>query len=345
MSKSSPSRRTASNLVALVLTLLSAAGAGAQTYRNPLGVDLADPDVLQYKGLYYLYGTSAPSEGFEVWASPDLVHWQNRGFAFRRNNQSWGKMHFWAPSIVQHNGDFYLYYSAVGPVPGRWSHRICVAKGNSPLGPFVDVKAPLLEVGRAVIDAETFVDADGRAYLYFSLDMSENPVSEICVVPLGPDLTSVAGPMVRCLRPSQPWEGTLWNEAPYVFRQGDTYIMTYSANGFFEPNYGIGYAIAKSPLGPWKKAENNPILHRTAKVSGPGHNCITRSPDGKEMFILYHVQKHLNGGIPRELAMDRLTVTVGVNGQVRLNCDGPSRVARALPSHGESKPAVMAVTD
>ena len=85
---------------------------------------------------------------------------------------------------MERNGAFYLYYNAVGPVAGnRKSHRICVARSHSPLGPFVDVKAPFLDVGSAVIDAEVFVDADRRGYLYYSKDISENPVSEIFVVP------------------------------------------------------------------------------------------------------------------------------------------------------------------
>src|SRR4051794_1848730 len=45
------------------------------TYRNPIGVDVADPDVIRASdGNYYLYGTSAP-DGYHVWSSPDLVHW------------------------------------------------------------------------------------------------------------------------------------------------------------------------------------------------------------------------------------------------------------------------------
>lgn len=310
------------------------------TFTNPLPVALADPSVLRHGGTYYLYGTSAPSQGFHCWTSPDLVHWEAHPFAYRRTSRSWGRDHFWAPCVVEYGGSFLMYYSCVGPVRGgRTSHRICVARSDSPLGPFVDVRTPLLDLGYATIDAEVFVDADGRGYLYFSRDISENPVSEVYAVRLTPDLLGVAGDPVRCVRPSQRWEGGKWNEAPCVFRHGDQYVMTYSARCFADPLYGVGYATAPSPMGPWTKAQNNPILRRTDDVSGPGHNCVTRSPDGRELLIVYHTHQDMAGGDPRQLAVDRLWVSggkVGVDGKtspVRLATNGPTHTAQPMPSN------------
>jgi beta-xylosidase len=320
--------------------------AARQGYFNPLPVEIADPSVLRHNGVYYLYGTSAPSEGFRVWSSTDLVHWEARPLAFRKTATSWGRNHFWAPCAVERDGAFYLYYNAVGPVGGRrTSHRICVARSDSPLGPFVDVKAPFLDIGCAVIDAEVFVDADGRGYLYYSKDISENPVSEVFVVPLSDDLLTVTGQPVPCIRPSQAWEGNRWNEAPCVFRHGDTYVMTYSARCFSDPLYGVGYATASSPLGPWLKGPNNPILRRTDEVSGPGHNCVTTSPDGRELMILYHTHQSPLGGCDRQLAMDRLLIAPAAgqssSATVRVFTDGPTHTWRPAPSNG-GDPAALA---
>ncbi|MDD5897945.1 MAG: glycoside hydrolase, partial [Clostridia bacterium] len=42
-----------------------------------------------------------------------------------------------------------------------------------------------------------------------------------------------------------------------------------------------------SPLGPFVKAAENPILERYGEVTGTGHSCMLRSPEG-ELLICYH---------------------------------------------------------
>lgn len=319
------------------------------TYTNPLGVDLADPDVLFHDGVYYLYATSLTNLGYLVWTSTDLVNWQEQEeLALSRDHLSWGSQNYWAPDAVHHNGKFYLFYSSVGPVSnGLTSHRICVAVADSPAGPFKETKAPMFEIGQAVIDAHVFIDdgadGDGKAYLYYSLDHSENwkrggrRRSEIYVVPLAPDLLSIAGEPTFCFGATQPWEGRhaiedTWNEAPFVFNHNGTYLLMYSARVFSDPLYAVGYATSKSPLGPWTKAADNPILKRTRRVSGPGHNSVIPSPDGKELFIIYHSHKELDGGHDRELNIDRMTITDTADGSVKLRVLGPTRTPQPMPS-------------
>src|SRR5688500_8369347 len=112
-------RRLAARLIALPLTFVSLAFAPAPlllardpaqppspatapaepairqtppaTYTNPLGVDLADPDVLLHDGVYYLYATSITNLGYFVWTSRDLVNWQQQEeMALARDHASWG---------------------------------------------------------------------------------------------------------------------------------------------------------------------------------------------------------------------------------------------------------------
>ena len=68
--------------------------------------------------------------------------------------------------------------------------------------------------------------------------------------------------------------------------------MMYSANYFGGQHYALGYATSDSPLGPFNKAGNNPVLEKNTDqggvVSGTGHNSVTWSKDGKQMYCVYH---------------------------------------------------------
>lgn len=319
------------------------------TYVNPLGVRLADPSVLEHEGTYYLYATTDGHRGFRVWTSENLVDWTPEGFAFSKTDDSWGQESFWAPDVIEHEGEFFLFYSAAGQVvPGRKRNdlRICLARAPTPLGPFEDVAAPLFDPGYAVIDAFPFIDDDGQPYLYFARDISQHPTSDIYVIRLSDDLMNVEGEPKFLLSPlgeqAQEWEGGEWNEGPgvitYEKRDGSTvYLMAYSAGGFFRPEYAVGYARARNPMGPWTKGEENPILAKAHRpggfVSGPGHGGFARSPDGSELYYVYHVHISPEGGHARELAMDRVVIVEDEKGTVRMNIIGPTKgEPRPLPS-------------
>ena len=298
------------------------------TYANPLDVIIADPFVLRHGDTYYLYGTTDARQGFRVFTSSNLIDWRQRGFAFRKEDDDFGQRHFWAPEVFEHKGKFYLHYTAASK---DHSQRIVLAEGDAPLGPFKEIKGPWFESKLCIIDSHVFKDADGQLYLYYVLDCSENGDSEIYVRKLSDDLV-VSKEDHFCAKPSQPWEGTQWNEAPYVFKRGGTYVMTYSANCYVDTFYSIGYATAPSPLGPWTKAAENPILRHTKHVTGPGHNALVESPDGNELLFVYHTQQLLAGGPKRHLAIDRMRVIEEPGKPLRLSVDGPSVAPRPLPS-------------
>lgn len=73
-------------------------------------------------------------------------------------------------------------------------------------------------------------------------------------------------------------------------RRRSVYYMTYSANNWEAPLYGVGYAVAERPLGPWRKFSGNPILGQSAHIGmySTGHGSIAASPDGAELFYVHH---------------------------------------------------------
>ncbi|HEX6971491.1 MAG TPA: glycoside hydrolase family 43 protein, partial [Limnochordia bacterium] len=295
----------------------------------------ADPFILRASdGRYYLYSTG----GFRGWSSSDLVHWEFEGPV--KTEHTWGVRDFWAPEVVEYRGRFYLYYTATWSAGGK---RIGVALSDSPTGPFVDVyPRPLFDFGHDAIDPHVFIDSDGRKYLYYSKAVATPQAdgrheSHIYAVELGDDLVSLRGTPRPLTRPEQPWERAsgrrwLWNEAPAVFKHGGVYYLLYSANCYCDRLYAVGYATAPSPLGPFSKHPDNPLLRAAAwggRLSGPGHVSLVRSPDGSEWFIAYHT--HMDpgrGGGRRQLAIDR----IGFRPDGSLYADGPTLTPQPLPA-------------
>jgi len=296
------------------------------TYCNPLNVYIADPFVLTFGGKYYLYGTTNTRD-LEVYESTDLVHWKLKGTCYSPGPKSWGKVDVWAPEVAQNGSKFYLYFSARQRKEKQ--RNICVAVSDSPLGPFTDLKAPLFP-DLSVIDGHVFHDpATGDRYIY-AVDEHQSP-SRILAAKLKPDMVTLETTLTTVLKPSMPWED-YWNEAPFVIRHGSTYYMMYSGSAFWEPGYSIGYAEAPSPLGPFVKFKGNPILKQTASVDGPGHNAVAMSPDGREMFIVYHTHEG-HWTTDRVLAIDRVKFIKGRNGHEILTVPGgASSTDQPLPS-------------
>jgi len=310
-------------------------------FQNDLGItQIGDPFILKTSDdSYYLYCTSAPN-GFYCWKSKDLVNWSGKKMCFIKESDAWCADSFWAPEVVEYNNQYYMYYTARN-IEG--SLRIGLAISDKPEGPFKDVhNKPLFDFGYAAIDANVLIDKDGSKYLYFSRDCSENETggirkSEIYGVSLSDDMLSIEGEPVLLITPEQKWEkvsvNPLWNEGPEILLQDGIYYLTYSANYFADQSYSVGYATSSSPLGPYKKAENNPILTSglSKTISGPGHHSFTRSPDDTELWMAYH--SHTNpaeGGGNRKLNIDKVLFTE--DGTLFVN--GPTICTLPIPSDG-----------
>jgi GH43 family beta-xylosidase len=81
-----------------------------------------------------------------------------------------------------------------------------------------------------------------------------------------------------------------WEEGSTTFERGGVYYLTYSANNWQTPAYGVGYAVSKSPLGPFRKYAGNPILSQNASIGmySTGHGSLAFSPDGTEAYYVHH---------------------------------------------------------
>lgn len=264
---------------------------------------IADPYILLYDGMYYAYGTSGDN-GFEVYTSDDLETWKRSSAMALNKQDSYADRWFWAPEVyyVEKAKKFYLFYSA--------DEHICVATSDSPYGPFVqDEKKPIRE--EKSIDTSVFFDDDGKAYLYFVRFTDGNV---IWVAELNDDLKSIKEEtLTQCFAAEEPWELILPKvvEGPSVIKQGDTYYLMYSANGYTSQDYAVGYATSKSPFGPWKKYEKNPILHNYKGLVGVGHGAPFIDKEGKMRYV-FHAHKSTTEIHPRDAYVVDMSLENGV---------------------------------
>jgi hypothetical protein len=104
-----------------------------------------------------------------------------------------------------------------------------------------------------------------------------------------------------------------WEEGSTTFKLGGAYYLTYSANNWESPSYGVGYATAPSPLGPFKKYAGNPILSQDPSIGmySTGHGSLAFSPDDSEMYYVHHGRPTPDAG-QRRLYTERMTAAGGV---------------------------------
>ncbi len=262
--------------------------AGEATYTNPVIDELgpADPDVILHNGTYYLYCTG-DNASYRLYTSPDLVHWTKKGRVFKP-----GEKGVWAPDIYADakDGLFYLYYTV--------QKRIGVAVAKGPEGPFLD-RARLCE---NAIDAHLFRDDDGSLYLYYVQFPGFRITAQRMLTPAEKE-----GAAVEILRPTEPWEKKSGHvtEGPFMLKRQGTYYLIYSGTGADSPDYAVGYATSQSPLGPFVKHSENPIISRGGGVFGPGHGCVVTDAKGA-LWHVYHQQRDESRGWNRFLCIDPL---------------------------------------
>ncbi len=277
-------------------------------------------------------------------------------------DEQWCKDTFWAPEVYERNGRYYLLFSAnyrVNPNNDLENFKIGVAVSDSPSGPFTDLmNRPIFNPDYPIIDANVYFDDNaGKCYLYFSRccykHSVESEISEklrregvfseieeswVYGVEMKPDFSGIIGEPKLLLAPptslddkQAEWESRSamqgeanrrWTEGSYIFREGDTYYMMYSANSYLGKNYAVGYATSDHPLGPFTKSESNPVLQenvsRGGMVMGTGHNMVITMPDGNR-YCVYHGRMSSNPN-ERVVLIDKMHI----DGDGSLRVDGPT---------------------
>jgi beta-xylosidase len=318
------------------LFLLCAAAIGSAAHAaNPIVKGwYADPEIRIFGGQYWIYptysddfGTPDRSPTFTpeqqqmraqsklIWApylkqtflnafsSPDLVHWTKHEHVLDVANVSWAAYAVWAPSAIEHNGKYYLFFGANDIKSNEQLGGIGVAVSDRPEGPFKDALGkPLIgriENGAQPIDQMVFKDDDGQFYMYYGGWQHAN------VVRLAPDLLSVVpfpdGQIYKEITPDPAYV-----EGSFMVKRKGVYYLMWSEGEWTGPDYSVAYAMSKSPSGPFKRIGK--ILAQDARIArGAGHHSVVNVPGTDDWYIVYH-RRPLDdtNGHHREMAIDRM---------------------------------------
>lgn len=246
----------------------------------------ADPEGVVFNNTYWIYPTySAPYDKqvfLDAFSSKDLVHWEFHHRIIDTAEVKWAKRAMWAPAIIAKENKYYLFFAANDIQSDDEIGGIGVAVSDKPEGPFKDkLGKPLIgEFHNGAQPIDQFVFKDGDDYYMFYGGWRHCNVAK-----MNDDFTGFIpfedGTTFKEVTPEKYVEG------PFMFKRNGKYYFMWSEGGWTGPDYSVAYAIADSPLGPFKRIGK--ILQQDMDIAtGAGHHSVIKNPEKDEYYIVYH---------------------------------------------------------
>lgn len=273
----------------------------------------ADPFIFEADGKFYIYTTG--SDGIYAYFADDLFgKWNFYGRVFTYEGK--GVHDFWAPSVIEIDGTYYLYCSFEffddEPDQGGHHQAMHVSSSKSPLGPFENAKQLLHPFS---IDSHVVKNENGL-FIFYSTNTfeGERPGTYIvCDRLLTPE--KAEGKPVTMLTPTLDEDiymrdrykkGENWHtiEGAFYFKEGDWQYLMYSGNCYLQPTYYIGYARAKTDETDLTKIkfekypdENtyHPVMKANEFEEGTGHHSMIKYKG--QWYAIYHARDIEDDGL------------------------------------------------
>lgn len=301
--------------VALMIALAGFSVAGCATSGQPapamianpvLDANFPDPTLIKARdGFYYAYATQGEVGGqmhnIQVARSRDLAQWEQLGDGLPEK-PVWASrtQDFWAPHVAEHDGRFFLYYSAKPDIAledGKSGLCLAVATADAPQGPFRDIGKPLqCGDGFINIDPMSFDDpASGKRLLYWGSGFGPIKVRELAADRISFNADAPVIDLVPVIADEDPANYQRLVEGAWVVRRDGYYYLFYSGDNCCGPkaHYAVMVARSRSATGPFETlaqatgAKNSVILEADARWIAPGHNSVIEDSAGRS-FIAYH---------------------------------------------------------
>jgi hypothetical protein len=211
-------------------------------------------------------------EDYHVFSSSNLTDWTDHGVIVSQNKVNWvdsTSFSMWAPDCIEKDGKYYFYFPSNAKTGSGRGFSIGVAIADNPAGPYTPQPEQIKNVRG--IDPNPFIDKDGQAYLYYSLN-------KIYAAKLQDNLLELASePQVIG---DLPTKGLV--EGPYLFERNGIYYMTYPhVQNKIER---LEYAIGDNPMGPFKVT--GVIMDESPTGCWTNHHSIIQF--NNQWYLFYH---------------------------------------------------------
>ncbi|WVQ75951.1 hypothetical protein IAR50_005586 [Cryptococcus sp. DSM 104548] len=297
----------------LFIILATVGLASAAQFSNPIRDSGPDPFMVWDKDTSSYYLMTTTGSDLRIISAPTV-----RGLYNGTNTQVYTNADMksdstvWAGELHRVDGAWYIYYTH--------RERIWAIKGgDNPLDHYTG--EPVQLYGNFGIDNTVLVYKNSNYLLWacHSADVSNNTLagSSICISQLTSATTINKDKIAVISRPTEAWEevGENVNEGPQpLYWGGETYV-TYSVSYCTKPDYSLGllHLTGDDPMDPaaWSKVTDGPVFSSGNGEYGPGHNGIFISPDGTELWNVYHAVTDSAGscGTDRQTFVEKVDVS------------------------------------
>lgn len=300
------------------------------TFKNPILPSGNNPQAIFHNGKYYY--THETNDMILLWETNDLTKMSKalckEVWRPKNNNE---KHNLWAPEIHYINNKWYIYYAADDGNTDNHQIFVLENESKSPMEGEFKQKGPIItnKEWNWGIHASTFIH-NNIQYLIWSGWPQRRVMEETQCIYIASmkNPWTLSSKRVMISQPQFSWERQ-WinpdgsrtaypiyvNEAPTFLKSPneDKFFIFYSASGCWTPYYCIGMLSCNANSDLLKAASWNknpePVFYLSEEDSvwGPGSPSFIPSPDGSEIYLLYHARKIPNGTTgSRELRSPRI---------------------------------------
>lgn len=281
-----------------------------------------DPVMIKQGDTYYLFCTG---RGISIFSSKDMKSWTPQKQIFE-NAPTWVtpemvpdfKNHIWAPDVVYHNNQYYVYYSCSAFAKNTSAIGVVTNKTLDPKSPdykWVDhgpvvISVPNRDMWNA-IDPNIAFDENNEPWMAFGSFWDG-----MKMVKLNKDLTKVAQPeqWVTLARRERSFNladtdpGDAAIEAPFIFKKGEYYYLfvswDYCCRGE-KSTYKVVVGRSKTMAGPYLDKDGKDLFYGGGSLiiegnknwAGVGHNSAYTF-DGKD-YLIFHAYDSNDKGAPK----------------------------------------------